>query len=57
MTTLLRTVLILMAALATFGLGWYSVEFNGSAADWAGVVGCFAILAISLTLLFRRPNP
>ena len=34
MTVLLRTILFLMAAIATFGLGWYSVEFPGSAAAW-----------------------
>jgi hypothetical protein len=57
MTVLLRTMLVLMAAIATFGLGWYSVEFTGSAAAWAAVVSCFVILAISLfALIFWRPN-
>jgi hypothetical protein len=53
----LKTILVLMAAIATFGLGWYSVEFSGSAAAWAAVVSCFVILAISLfALIFWRPN-
>jgi hypothetical protein len=57
MTVLLRTILVLMAAIATFGLGWYSVEFTGSAAAWAAVVSCFVILAISLfALIFWSPN-
>jgi hypothetical protein len=57
MTVPLRTILVLMAAIATFGLGWYSVEFTGSAAAWAAVVSCFVILAISLfALIFWRPN-
>jgi hypothetical protein len=56
MSILLWTILVLIAAIAAFGLGWYSVEFSGSTAAWAGVVSCFVILAISLTLIFWRPN-
>jgi hypothetical protein len=57
MNMVLKTMLVLMAAIATFGLGWYSVEFSGSAAAWAAVVSCLVILAISLfALIFWRPN-
>jgi hypothetical protein len=57
MNMVLKTILVLMAAIATFGLGWYSVEFSGSAAAWAAVVSCLVILAISLfALMFWRPN-
>jgi hypothetical protein len=57
MNILLKTILVLMAAIATFGLGWYSVEFSGSAAAWAAVVSCFVILGISLfALIFWRPT-
>jgi uncharacterized membrane protein YeiH len=58
MTVLLKTILVLMAAIATFGLGWYSVEFSGSAAAWAAVVSCLVILAISLcALMFGDQMP
>jgi hypothetical protein len=57
MTIPLKMILLLMAAIATFGLGWYSVEFSGSAAAWTAVVSCLIILAISLfALIFWRPN-
>jgi hypothetical protein len=57
MTIPLKMILLLMAAIATFGLGWYSVEFSGSAAAWTAVVSCLVILAISLfALIFWRPN-
>jgi hypothetical protein len=53
----LKTILVLMVAIATFNLGRYSVEFSGSAAAWAAVVSCLVILAISLfALIFWRPN-
>jgi membrane protein YdbS with pleckstrin-like domain len=53
----LKTVLVLMVAIATFNLGRYSVEFSGNAAAWAAVVSCLVILAISLfALMFWRPN-
>jgi hypothetical protein len=53
----LKTILVLMVAIATFNLGRYSVEFSGSAAAWAAVVSCLVILAISLfALMFWRPN-
>jgi hypothetical protein len=49
--------LVLMAAIASFGLGWYSVEFSGSAASWAALISCLVILAISvLALLFWTPD-
>ncbi len=58
MTVLLKTILVLMAAIATFGLGWYSVQFSGSAAAWAAVVSCLVILAISLfALMFGDQMP
>ena len=52
----LKTILVLMVAIATFNLGRYSVEFSGSAAAWAAVISCLVILAISLfALIFWRP--
>jgi hypothetical protein len=57
MNMLLKTILVLMVAIATFNLGRYSVEFSGSAAAWAAVIGCLVILAISLfALIFWRPT-
>jgi hypothetical protein len=57
MTMPLKTVLVLMVAIATFNLGRYSVEFSGSAAAWAAVISCLVILAISLfALIFWRPT-
>jgi hypothetical protein len=36
MSILLWMILVPMAVIAAFGLGWYSVEFNGGMEDWAG---------------------
>ena len=51
----LKTILVLVVAIATFNLGRYSVEF--SAVACAAVISCLVILAISLfALLFWRPG-
>jgi hypothetical protein len=49
----LKTILVLMLAIAAFNLGRYSVEFSGSTAAWTAVVCSLVILAVSLFALIR----
>jgi len=52
MNMFLRTILVLMLAIATFNLGRYSVEFSGSTAAWTAVVCGLVVAAVSLLRSF-----
>jgi hypothetical protein len=51
--TFLKTILVLMLAIAAFNLGRYSVEFSGSGAAWTAVGSSLVIVAASLFALLR----
>ena len=49
----LKTILVLMLAIAAFNLGRYSVEFSGSTAAWIAVACGLVVAAVSLFALIR----
>jgi hypothetical protein len=53
MNAFLKTILVLMLALATFNLGRYSAELSGSTAAWTAVVCGAVVAAVSLFVLIR----
>ncbi|HEY2135884.1 MAG TPA: hypothetical protein VGH49_08335 [Xanthobacteraceae bacterium] len=47
---------LIVAAIAAYSLGLYTVKFTGAVWDWtnvAGALGCIAVLGINLLLLIR----